>query len=144
MTSWVAIPIVHLMGGYSIAIPTNTVVTFLLRICCVTIFVSAFFDMSKVLGKARTPIGNLTLISTGFNPATGGWWSSSERKQQLEAELTGRLWGAVAAQSQVEQLDRAPWDLIMTAHIILTQVEAVITYICTTSCIPFMSLHYLA
>ncbi|KIL68758.1 hypothetical protein M378DRAFT_157881, partial [Amanita muscaria Koide BX008] len=32
----------------------------------------------------------------GFDLASGSWWSTSEGKKQLEAELRERLWGAVA------------------------------------------------
>ncbi|KAI0248181.1 hypothetical protein BJV78DRAFT_1238640 [Lactifluus subvellereus] len=31
----------------------------------------------------------------GFNLETGSWWSTSEGKKQLEAELNGRLWATV-------------------------------------------------
>lgn len=55
--------------------------------------------MSKVLGKSSTlrrfdP--DIDLRPGGFDLASGGWWSTSEGKKQLEAELRSRLWGAVA------------------------------------------------
>jgi len=36
---------------------------------------------------------DIDLGQGGFNLSTGSWWSSSEGKKQLEAELAGRLWG---------------------------------------------------
>lgn len=41
----------------------------------------------------------------GFNLTSGSWWSSLEGKQQLEAELAGRLWGAVAAQNPTPEVE---------------------------------------
>jgi hypothetical protein len=49
------------MGKYSIAIPMSTGVIFPVRIFYATIFVSASFDMSKVLENATTTRGVLTL-----------------------------------------------------------------------------------
>lgn len=41
----------------------------------------------------------------GFDLTTGNWWSSSEGKKQLEAELATRLWGVGAAQNEVHRDD---------------------------------------
>ena len=49
---------------------------------------------------------DIDLCAGGFNLAAGSWWSSSEGKRQLEAELAGRLWGAVAAQSQMREVEQ--------------------------------------
>ncbi|KAI0247616.1 hypothetical protein BJV78DRAFT_1244027 [Lactifluus subvellereus] len=47
---------------------------------------------------------DIDLHAGGFNLATGSWWSGSEGKRQLEAELAGRLWGSVAVQSQKREV----------------------------------------
>ena len=39
---------------------------------------------------------DIDLGQGGFNLSTNSWWSSSEGKKQLEAELAGRLWGFTA------------------------------------------------
>jgi hypothetical protein len=39
---------------------------------------------------------DIDLHAEGFNLAVGSWWSGSEGKRQLEAELAGRLWGSHA------------------------------------------------
>ena len=49
---------------------------------------------------------DIDLCGGGFNLATGSWWSGSEGKKQLEAELAGRLWGSVAAQRQIREVDQ--------------------------------------
>ena len=36
---------------------------------------------------------DIDLRAGGFNLTTGNWWSGSEGKRQLEAELAARLWG---------------------------------------------------
>lgn len=41
----------------------------------------------------------------GFNLSTGNWWSGSEGKKQLEAELATRLYGVGAAQNQVQDVE---------------------------------------
>lgn len=41
---------------------------------------------------------DIDLRTRGFDLTAGSWWSGSEGKRQLEAELAGRLWGTVAAQ----------------------------------------------
>jgi hypothetical protein len=39
---------------------------------------------------------DIDLREGGFDLTTGNWWSSSEGKKQLEAELATRLWGVGA------------------------------------------------
>ena len=39
---------------------------------------------------------DIDLRQGGFNLSTNGWWSGSEGKKQLEAELAARLWGVTA------------------------------------------------
>lgn len=36
---------------------------------------------------------DIDLRQEGFDLSAGSWWSGSEGKKQLEAELAGRLWG---------------------------------------------------
>lgn len=38
----------------------------------------------------------------GFNLVRDNWWSSSEGKKQLEAELVGRLWGFATTGNQAD------------------------------------------
>ncbi|KAF9523138.1 hypothetical protein CPB83DRAFT_863366 [Crepidotus variabilis] len=45
---------------------------------------------------------DIDLGAGGFNLVTGSWWSSSNGKKQLEAELAGRLWGVVNAQNRLQ------------------------------------------
>jgi len=47
---------------------------------------------------------DIDLGAGGFNLETGSWWSGSEGKKHLEAELAGRLWGSLAPQNQVHQM----------------------------------------
>ena len=47
---------------------------------------------------------DIDLCAGGFNLTTGSWWSGSEGKKQLEAELAGRLYGEVAAQKQTYEV----------------------------------------
>ncbi|KAF5371985.1 hypothetical protein D9615_008146 [Tricholomella constricta] len=51
-------------------------------------------------GAERRFDPDIDLRAGGFDLAAGSWWAGSEGKRQLEAELAGRLWGAVAVQSQ--------------------------------------------
>jgi hypothetical protein len=44
---------------------------------------------------------DIDLHAGGFNLTTGSWWSGSEGKRQLEAELAGRLWGMAATRNQI-------------------------------------------
>jgi hypothetical protein len=48
---------------------------------------------------------DIDLRAGGFDLTTGNWWSSSEGKKQLEAELATRLWGVGAARNQVDDDD---------------------------------------
>ncbi|KAF8496822.1 hypothetical protein F5888DRAFT_1702800 [Russula emetica] len=45
-------------------------------------------------------------VKGGFDLTTGNWWSSSEGKKQLEAELATRLWGVDAARNQVHDVEQ--------------------------------------
>lgn len=47
---------------------------------------------------------DIDLRVRGFNVTSGSWWSGLEGKRQLQAELAGRLWGAVAAQNQIPEV----------------------------------------
>jgi hypothetical protein len=44
---------------------------------------------------------DIDLRAGGFNLAAGSWWSSSEGKRQLIAEIAGRLGGAVTTRNQI-------------------------------------------
>ena len=44
---------------------------------------------------------DIDLRAGGFDLTMGSWWSGSEGKRQLETELAGRLWGAVAAETRL-------------------------------------------
>jgi len=78
MTLWVATPTVHHMGEHSIEIPMCLKCIFLLRISCGTIFISVFFDMSKVMENAMNPRDILTPMlilvkeASIFRPVVGG------------------------------------------------------------------------
>ncbi|KIL58847.1 hypothetical protein M378DRAFT_170124 [Amanita muscaria Koide BX008] len=50
----------------------------------------------EVIDTGRRFDPDIDLRPGGFDLASGGWWSTSEGKKQLEAELRSRLWGAVA------------------------------------------------
>ncbi|KAF8956349.1 hypothetical protein BDZ97DRAFT_2079926 [Flammula alnicola] len=49
---------------------------------------------------------DIDLQAGSFNLTAGSWWSGLEGKRQLEAELAGRLWGAVATQNQISEVEQ--------------------------------------
>lgn len=50
---------------------------------------------------------DIDLGQGGFDLSTGTWWAGPEGKKQLEAELTGRLWGALASQNHLIEVGQS-------------------------------------